>query len=205
LDSLIAAAYDSYLTWFEKPIPALVKAWVQTPASDPLKAKTSEQIALLRAWDLRWSATSVPTSLAVFWGEDIQRRVRRNGLSAVNYIAGEATAEQLLQSLSAASDKLAADFGTWKTPWGRHQPLPASDRRHRSPVHRRRPQHSGWLYVRDLGIVGLIRRAPVQGFEEDLRDQRQQLRGRRRVRQYRASQSRDRRRSERRFVVVPLQ
>jgi acyl-homoserine-lactone acylase len=118
LDSLIAAAYDSYLTWFEKPIPALVKAWDRTPASDPLKAKMSEQIALLRVWDLRWSAASVPTSLAVFWGEDIQRRVRRAGLSAADYIAGEATAEQLLQSLSAASDKLAADFGSWKTPWG---------------------------------------------------------------------------------------
>jgi acyl-homoserine-lactone acylase len=118
LDSLIAAAYDSYLTWFEKPLPALVKAWDQRPASDPLKAKTSEQIALLRAWDLRWSATSVPTSLAVFWGEDIQRRVRRTGLPAADYIASEATAEQLLQSLAAASDKLAADFGTWKTPWG---------------------------------------------------------------------------------------
>src|SRR5262247_728815 len=118
LDSLIAAAYDSYLPWFEKTIPALVKAWDQTPASDSLKAKTSEQIALLRAWDLRWSATSVPTSLAVYWGEDIQRRVRRMGLSAADYIAGEASAEQLLQSLSAASDKLAADFGTWKTPWG---------------------------------------------------------------------------------------
>jgi len=26
--------------------------------------------------------------------------------------------EQLLQSLSDASDKLAADFGNWKTPWG---------------------------------------------------------------------------------------
>jgi acyl-homoserine lactone acylase PvdQ len=118
LDSLIAAAYDSYLTWFEKPIPALVNAWDRTPASDPLKAKMSEQIALLRVWDLRWSAASVPTSLAVFWGEDIQRRVRRAGLSAADYIAGEATAEQLLQSLSAASDKLAADFGSWKTPWG---------------------------------------------------------------------------------------
>jgi acyl-homoserine-lactone acylase len=118
LDSLIAAAYDSYLTWFEKPIPALVKAWEQTPASDPLKAKTSEQIALLRAWDLRWSTKSVPTSLAIFWGDDIQRKVKRTGLSAANYIANEATAEQLLQSLSAASDKLSADFGTWKTPWG---------------------------------------------------------------------------------------
>ena len=27
LDGLIAAAYDSYLTWFEKPMPALIKAW----------------------------------------------------------------------------------------------------------------------------------------------------------------------------------
>jgi acyl-homoserine lactone acylase PvdQ len=118
LDSLIAAAYDSYLPWFEKPIPALVKAWDQAPASDPLKAKTSEQIEMLRAWDMRWSATSVPTSLAIFWGDEIQRKVKRGGLSAANYIAGEATAEELLQSLSAASDKLAADFGTWKTPWG---------------------------------------------------------------------------------------
>jgi acyl-homoserine lactone acylase PvdQ len=118
LDSLITAAYDSYLTWFEKPIPALVKAWDQTPASDPLKAKTAEQIALLRAWDLRWSVSSVPTSLAVFWGEDIQRKIRRMGLAAADYIATQATAEQLLQSLAAASNKLTADFGTWKTPWG---------------------------------------------------------------------------------------
>jgi acyl-homoserine lactone acylase PvdQ len=118
LDSLIAAAYDSYLPWFEKPIPALVRAWDQTPESDPLKAKTAEQIALLRAWDLRWATTSIPTSLAIFWGDDIQRKVKLGGLAAANYIAGEATAEQLLQSLAAASDKLAADFGSWKTPWG---------------------------------------------------------------------------------------
>jgi acyl-homoserine-lactone acylase len=122
LDSLIAAAYDNYLTWFEKPIPALVKAWDQIPSTDPLKAKLSDQIALLRAWDLRWSATSISTSLAVFWGDDIQRKVggdaRRAGMSPSDYIASSATAEQLLQSLSAASDKLAADFGTWKTPWG---------------------------------------------------------------------------------------
>src|SRR5262249_37588 len=117
-DSLIAAAYDSYLPWFEKPLPALIRAWDQTPSSDPLKAKTSEQIALLRAWDLRWSTTSATTSLAVFWGDDNQRKLNRTGLSAANFIGGEATAEQLLQSLSAASDKLAADFGSWKTPWG---------------------------------------------------------------------------------------
>ncbi len=122
LDGLIGAAYDSYQTWFEKPIPALIKAWDETPAANPLKAKVSEQIALLRPWDLRWSAASIPTSLAVSWGEDIQRSVggaaRSAGMSADEYIGSKATPEQLLQSLANASDKLTADFGTWKTPWG---------------------------------------------------------------------------------------
>jgi len=105
-DALIAAAFDSYLTWFEKPIPALVAAWDQAPADRPLKTKLAEPIALLRAWDRRWSATSVPTSLAVFWGEGLAGGVER------------ATPDQLLQALSQAADKLTADFGTWKTPWG---------------------------------------------------------------------------------------
>jgi acyl-homoserine lactone acylase PvdQ len=100
LDGLIAAAYDSYLTWFEKPLPALIKAWDDAPASNPLKAKLAEQIALLRQWDLRWSANSVPTSLAVYFGEANRRP------------------SDPLQALATASDRLDTTFGTWKTPWG---------------------------------------------------------------------------------------
>jgi acyl-homoserine-lactone acylase len=33
-------------------------------------------------------------------------------------VAQKAAPEQLLQALVAASDKLTADFGSWKTPWG---------------------------------------------------------------------------------------
>lgn len=121
LDSLLAAAYDSYLTWFDKPLPALIKAWDDAPASNPLKAKLAEQIELLRRWDHRWAVASVPTSLAVFWGEDVRRRVagggRGAGAAADDRIVGAAP-EVLLQSLAAASDKLQADFGAWKTPWG---------------------------------------------------------------------------------------
>jgi acyl-homoserine-lactone acylase len=119
LSSLIAAAYDSYLPWFEKPVPALIKAWDETPATNPLRAKLAEQIALLRAWDLRWSVTSVPTSLAVFWGEEMRRPLgsRRTPFTSVGDISN-VPAEQLLQSLAVASDKLQADFGSWKTPWG---------------------------------------------------------------------------------------
>jgi acyl-homoserine lactone acylase PvdQ len=117
LDSLIAAAFDSYLTWFEKPMPALIKAWDQTADGDPLKAKTAEQIAILRKWDLRWAVDSVPTSLAVFWGEDIRRSAgggRRGGANAPE----DLPAVLLLESLLNASNKLTADFGSWKTPWG---------------------------------------------------------------------------------------
>jgi len=123
LDSLIAAAFDTYLTWFEKPVPALIKAWDDTPDSNPLKAKTAEQIALLRKWDLRWAADSVPTSLAIFWAEDVRRGARgapgggRGGLLSDDAVS-RAPAEQLLQALASASDRLAADFGSWKTPWG---------------------------------------------------------------------------------------
>jgi acyl-homoserine-lactone acylase len=35
-----------------------------------------------------------------------------------DYIVRKASASQLLQALSVASDKLTADFGTWRTPWG---------------------------------------------------------------------------------------
>ncbi len=122
LDTLIAAAYDSYLPWFEKTIPSLITAWDAAPAGDPLKAKLAGQIDLLRGWDLRWGVGSVATSLAVFWGEEMRRRVaddaKKAALPVDEYVAGKATAVQLLQSLAAASDKLEAGFGTWKTPWG---------------------------------------------------------------------------------------
>src|SRR5271157_1498610 len=120
LDSLIAAAYDTYLTWFEKPIPALIKAWDGTPDADPLKARTAEQVALLRKWDLRWGVDSVPTSLAIYWAEDARRRAG-GGTGAARSVddpLGNVPAEQLLAALAAASGRLAADFGSWKTPWG---------------------------------------------------------------------------------------
>jgi acyl-homoserine lactone acylase PvdQ len=105
IDSLIAAAYDSYMPGFEPIIPALLKAYDQTPASNALKGKLSEQIAQLRGWDYRWSASSVPTTLAIAYGDEVGR-VRN------------ATPDQMLKALAAASDKLTADYGTWKTAWG---------------------------------------------------------------------------------------
>ncbi len=122
LDSLNAAAYDSYLPWFETTVPALTKAWDGLAASDRTKAALAEQIVELKKWDLRWSIDSVATSLGVFWADDLMRRIgpsaRQSGTPIEEYIATKAQPEQLLQSLVAASDKLKADFGSWKTSWG---------------------------------------------------------------------------------------
>src|SRR6267142_1344180 len=121
--SLTAAAFDSYLPAFERILPPLIAAYDQLPATDSLKAKLAEPIAALRGWDYRWSAESVPTALAVFWGERIGRRVSRDaraaGISVMQHIAtSRAAPAELLASLGDAIDALSADFGSWKTPWG---------------------------------------------------------------------------------------
>ena len=59
LDSLIDAAFDSYLPGFETLIPALVRAYEEAPDSTPPKGQLAEQIEVLRDWDLRWSVESV--------------------------------------------------------------------------------------------------------------------------------------------------
>jgi acyl-homoserine-lactone acylase len=115
-------AYSSYQPEFEIQIPLLLKAHAAAPASNPLKAKTAEAIAVLKDWDYRWSAASVPQSVAVFYGDDLWTRVqadaRKAGLSNYEYMRSRATPQQRLESLAAAIDKLTADFGKWQTPWG---------------------------------------------------------------------------------------
>ena len=122
IDSLIAAAYDPYLPAFADLVPLLVKAWDEAPAVDPTKVKVAAAIEALRAWDFRWSADSVPTSIAVFWGEDIWRSTARDAdeenSTVYDYIAAKTTGAQKLASLASAMDRLTADFGKWNMPWG---------------------------------------------------------------------------------------
>jgi len=120
--SLISAAYDTWLPSFARMIPGLLKSYDNLPASDPMRANLAAPIAALRAWDYRWGTNSIPTSLAVFWGEDVLNRVgadaRDESTSAETYVIDRATGTERLQSLAAAKTKLENDFGKWQTPWG---------------------------------------------------------------------------------------
>ena len=108
LDSLLEAAFDSYLPAFAEMIPALLADYDRLGNDEPLQRQLAEPVDVLREWDFRWSTDSVATSLAVFYGEEFGRRPR----------AVAAGSQPRPAALAAAVQKLSADFGTWRTPWG---------------------------------------------------------------------------------------
>jgi acyl-homoserine lactone acylase PvdQ len=123
LASLTEVGYDSYLPAFATMLPPLLKAYAALPATSLLHSGLADPIAVLRAWDYRWGANSVATSLAVFWGEDVLRRVagaaRAAGMPGEDHIGNGHVADSiLLGALTSAVQRLERDFGAWQTPWG---------------------------------------------------------------------------------------
>jgi acyl-homoserine-lactone acylase len=120
--TLIAAAFDPYLTAFARFVPLLVAAYDRLPAEDPQKTTLAEPIKLLRTWDYRWGLNSAPTSLAVFWGEALwavaAQPAKEADMSVWDYIAKRTTDAQKLGALSQASQHLTKDFGKLAVPWG---------------------------------------------------------------------------------------
>jgi len=121
LDRLQAAAFDRWLPVFDQFVPGLLRAYDAMPASDPRKRRLAEPISQLRGWDYRWGADSVPTSLAIFWGEAMLSRVAQgrwgDGLTTYEALAAAPPALKI-EALAAAVDRLQGDFGDWRTPWG---------------------------------------------------------------------------------------
>jgi acyl-homoserine-lactone acylase len=122
MERLRAAAFDSYMPAFARLIPRLVAAY-DSGAGKPDARDLAEPVAALRGWDYRWSAASVPTALAVTWGDELMARVRGRvpvnpEMAIYDYMADSATAAEKLDALRAAVSGLGRDFGSWRTPWG---------------------------------------------------------------------------------------
>ena len=64
----------------------------------------------------------MPTSLAVFWGEEMWKLAAASdeddGLSVYDGMVSRTTPAQKLGALDAAVARLTNDFGKWATPWG---------------------------------------------------------------------------------------
>ena len=165
LDSLIAAAYDSYLPAFEEQIPALLKAWDGAAGEHPLKAKLAEQIAAAARVGLpvvrrlrarrRWRSSGAKRS----GGGSAPTRARR-ACPPTTYVARQATApSSCSRRCRRRPTRSTADFGTWKTPWGEINRFQRLTGRHRPAVQRRAAEHPGGLHVGAVGLAGVVRRA----------------------------------------------
>jgi len=126
---LITDAFDSYLPAFARLVPILVKDYDGLPANDPMKAKLAGPIGVLRSWNHRWGIASIPTTLAVWWGDtlwnEVSAKAEASGLDAhetdmreIDYIAEKADSKTRLDALATVVDRLQKDFGYWGVPWG---------------------------------------------------------------------------------------
>lgn len=120
IDTLIRAAYDSWLPAFDHLLPPLFAAAEADPGSPDRQAA----IALLKGWDHRWAMDSVATTLAVNWGEALWAKRGDNpdpeddSQSVWDWMERHASPAQRLAALDQAMARLKADFGDWRVPWG---------------------------------------------------------------------------------------
>lgn len=127
LDTLIAAANDPHLPAFDALLPALLTAY-QTVSGEAVNQTKdlTEAIQVLQAWDRAYGATSIGQTLAIYWGEKIQRLARSraagdqrfDNLSLTAFTISQTTAQEKVTALAEVLTELTRDFGTWKTPWG---------------------------------------------------------------------------------------
>ncbi len=127
IDKVIAAGYDTYLSAFEKLVPALVAAFEKN-ASDTQYAVLTEPVSILKNWDLHSSEKSVATSIAIEWIQKLQTKIALYNDDEANRYADQVTKTErfaakakpadLLQPLQLVITELKNNFGDWKIEWG---------------------------------------------------------------------------------------
>jgi acyl-homoserine-lactone acylase len=122
LDKLQAAAFDSDQPGFAVLIPSLLRAYDALPAANPHRARLAAPIAALRGWNYRWSADSVPQTLAMTWGEALRKVLNapksEPGNKVMMRLARDTGPELKIDVLEKVVGQLQRDFGRWQVRWG---------------------------------------------------------------------------------------
>jgi hypothetical protein len=152
----MAAAYDSYLPWFIKPLPRS-RAWANLPADSETKDALAGRLPCCRGgtcagasiqWRLRWRSSGARRS---------PRRANTRATKdefAAPVRAGRCGSE-------GAGDRLRqADCGFWQLAdaVGKDQSLSAPDRRYCAALRRCAAEHAGRVHLVHLGLAGCVRR-----------------------------------------------
>jgi acyl-homoserine-lactone acylase len=128
IDKVIAAGYDTYLSAFEKLVPALVKTYETIPESDSQHALLDAPIAELKNWNFRCGENSVATTLAIEWGQKLMPRLIASAdedeyeyidqVKRTDHFLAVAKPADLLVPLQQAITDLKNKFGSWQIGWG---------------------------------------------------------------------------------------
>ncbi len=125
IDKVIASGYNTHLSAFDVLLPALEKAYA-THQEEPRYASIKEAMRLLTGWDRNSTATSIATTIAIYWGQQLMPAIQRSPVPGgtpdqvirTHWFADHATADVLLDPLVSALEELTKKFGTWQKPWG---------------------------------------------------------------------------------------
>jgi len=126
IDKVIAAGYNRYLAFFEKMVPALIKAYDALPQDDTLKLALQQPVNAIRDWDLNSSETSVAETLCIEWATKLVSKIMRNPdddeeadyVQKTNRFVNAAAAAELLLPFLSTVKELTAKWGTWQVAWG---------------------------------------------------------------------------------------
>jgi len=122
LEKLIAAGYDPHLNAFDELLPPLMAAYERLDAGDPRRARLSAAIESLRRWDRRSSVESMPTALAIYWGQALVDRKGAEARAAeepvFDFLVGATSDAERIAALEEALARLTRDFGRWRIGWG---------------------------------------------------------------------------------------
>ena len=78
----------------------------------------------MKEWDLRWSETSVSTTLAIFWAQKLRQNVssrippKLDQLSVIQFLQEKTSATEKIKALKETIADLQRDFGNWRISWG---------------------------------------------------------------------------------------
>ncbi|WP_299529649.1 acylase [Ulvibacterium sp.] len=119
LDSLIQLAHDPYLPAFAELIPGLIEA---SEGIDNPTEPFASAIAELRQWDFKTSKESIAMTLAHYYGTMYMENGNYpDGLSVmqlIDYFGNSSPKGERISIFTAVLNRLTADFGTWRMPWG---------------------------------------------------------------------------------------
>lgn len=128
LEELITVGYDRYLSAFEKLVPALIQAYDAQIKKDTTFQLLKDPVQVLRSWDFRSGIESIPTTLAIEWGQQLIPKMTVSHdedeyqyvdqVEKTDLFLKNTHPEVLLQAFKDAVSQLSVSYGTWKIAWG---------------------------------------------------------------------------------------